>query len=43
MQKFDRLQWEQVNFIFASEGQRVIAFAYKDVANDTLLTHDRNK
>lgn len=40
MQKFDRLQWEQVNSSFASEGQRVIAFAYKDVANDTLLTHD---
>ena len=40
MQKFDRLQWEQVNSSLTSEGQRVIAFAYKDVANDAVLTHD---
>ena len=32
MQKFDRLQWGTSQLIFfASEGQRVIAFAYKDV------------
>jgi len=38
--EFDHAQWEKINLAFASEGQRVIAFAYKDVDTTTELTHE---
>ncbi len=38
--EFDHVQWEKINLAFASEGQRVIAFAYKDIDTTTELTHE---
>ncbi|WP_081165968.1 cation-translocating P-type ATPase [Lactococcus garvieae] len=38
--KLDLLQWQQSNSSLASKGQRVLAFAYKDIDYDTILNHD---
>lgn len=40
IQPFMQLNWEQINTKLASEGQRVLAFAYKDVTLETKLTHE---
>ncbi|EME3567027.1 TPA: HAD-IC family P-type ATPase [Enterococcus faecium] len=40
VQAFDHEAWEEVNSTFASKGQRVLAFGYKDVSLNEAVTHD---
>ncbi|EGP4932902.1 HAD-IC family P-type ATPase [Enterococcus faecium] len=40
VQAFDHEAWEEANSTFASKGQRVLAFGYKDVSLNEAVTHD---
>lgn len=40
VQAFDHKAWEEANSTFASKGQRVLAFGYKDVSLNEAVTHD---
>ncbi|EPH93922.1 putative calcium-translocating P-type ATPase, PMCA-type [Enterococcus faecalis 13-SD-W-01] len=40
VQAFDQDAWEEANSTFASKGQRVLAFGYKDVSLNEAVTHD---
>lgn len=40
VQTFNKETWEEANLSFASEGQRVLAFGYRDVSLDTIANHD---
>lgn len=40
VQAFDHEAWEEANSTFASKGQRVLAFGYKDVSLNEAVTYD---